>query len=90
MVEQETWSKARVIRGHHVSKKFWMPYIGEELPLSCEEGNMCDKHAVAVRKAAGVVVGHAPREMSRAFWFFLQHRGTGKHFFFAPRLKFHM
>ena len=72
MVEQETWSKASVIRGHHVSKKFWMPYIGEELhvPLSCEEGNVYYKHAVAVCKADGVVV-----EMSRVFWFFLQHRG---------------
>ena len=75
MVEQEMWSKASVIRGHHVSKKFWMPYIGEELPQSCEEGNVHDKHTVAVCKADSVVVGHAPREMSRVFWFFLQHGG---------------
>ena len=65
-MEQETWSKAGVIRGHHVFKQFWMPYIGEELPLSCEEGNVYDKHAVAVRKADGVVVGHAPREIDVA------------------------
>ena len=60
MAEPETWSIASVIRGHHVSKKFWMPYIGEELLLSCEEGNIYEKHPVAVRKADGVVVGHAP------------------------------
>ena len=52
--------------------------------MSCEEGNVYDKHAVAVCKTDGVVFGHAPREMSRAFWVFLQHGGTGKSFF-APR-----
>ena len=77
-----------MIRGHHVSKKFWTTYIGEKLPLSSEEGNVYDKHAVAVDKADGIVVGHAPREMSRVFWFFLQHGGTGKSFF-APQPKFH-
>ena len=74
------WSKASVIRGHHVSIKFWMPYIGDDLPLSCEEGNVYDEHAFAVRKADGVIVGHALWEMSRVFWFFLQHEGTGKSF----------
>ena len=56
-----------MIGGHHVSKKFWMPYIGEELPLSCKEGNVYDKHAVAVYKADGIVVGHnTPREIDVA------------------------
>ena len=81
MVEQETWSKASVIGGHDVSKKFWMPYISEELPQSCEKGNVYDKHAVAVHKADSVIVGHTPREMSRVFWFFLHQGGTGKKFF---------
>ena len=76
MGDKLTWSKASVIRGHHVSKRFWTPYVGEELLLSCEEGNGHDKHAVAVRTAAdGAVVGHAPREMSCVFWFFIRHRG---------------
>ena len=55
-----------MIRAYHVSKKFWTPYIGEELPLGCEEENIYDKHAVAVCKADGVVVGHAPREIDVA------------------------
>ena len=64
-----------MVRGNHISKKFWTPYIGEELLLSCEERNIYDKHAVAVRtKADAVAVGNAPREMSHVFWFFLQHR----------------
>ena len=55
------WRKASVIRGHHVSTKFWMPYIGEKLLLSYKEGNVYNKHAVAVRKADSVVAGHAPQ-----------------------------
>ena len=70
-----------MIRAHHLSIKFWTPYIGENLPLSCEEGNVYDTHAVAVREADSVVVGHVSREMSRVFQFFLQHEGTGKSFF---------
>ena len=78
-----------MIRKHHVSNKFWTPYIVEQLPLSCEEGNVnYDKHVVAVRnKADAVGVGNAHREMSRVFWFFLQHGGTGKSFP-APRRSF--
>ena len=70
-----------MIRGHHVSKKFWTPYIGEELSLSCEEGNVYDKHAVAVRKADCVVVGHPPREISRVFWFFSRNTEVRVKFF---------
>ena len=69
MVEQETWSKASLIREHHILKKYWTLYICEELPLRCEEGNACDKLAVAVHEAEGVVVEHALREMSRVFRF---------------------
>ena len=74
-----------MISGHHVSKKSWTPYIDEELSLSCEVGNVYDKRAVAVRKDDAVVVVHAPRKMSRVFWFFLQHGGADKSLFFAPQ-----
>ena len=30
---RETYEKASVIRGHHVYKTVWTPFIGEELPL---------------------------------------------------------
>ena len=68
-----------MIRGHHVSIKFWKFYIGKDLPLSCEEGSVYDKHAVAVRKADGVVVGQAPQEMSRVFCFFFS--GTRRYMY---------
>ena len=88
-MDEETWSKASVIIGDHVSKRFSTFYTGEELSLSCEEGNVYDKHVVAVRsKADAVAVGNASREMSRVFWFFLQHGGIGRSFL-AARQKFH-
>ena len=73
----ETWSKSSVIRGHHIYKAIWTPYmyVGECLQVGCEENNNHDDHAVAIRKARGIVVGHAPREMSRTFWYFLRHGG---------------
>ena len=32
----QTYEKASVIRGHHVYKAVWAPFIGEELPLKAE------------------------------------------------------
>ena len=36
MGDKLTWRKASVIRVHHVSKRFWTPYVGEEVVLSNE------------------------------------------------------
>ena len=33
MASRETYEKASVIRGHHVYKTVWTPFIGEALPL---------------------------------------------------------
>ena len=35
------------VRGHHVYKASWSPYIGEELPVQCEVNNIHDDFAVA-------------------------------------------
>ena len=43
--------------------------------LSPEDGNEHDPHAVSILKD-GAIVGHAPRELSRVFFFFLRHDGT--------------
>ena len=55
-----------VIRVHHVYKTVWSPFVGEILHLQTDAGNVHDIHAVAIVKNP-VVVGHAPREMSRIF-----------------------
>ena len=70
-----TFQFESVIRGHHVFKSVWTPYIGETLPLNIEEGNSHDPNAVAIMRYTAVV-GHVPREISRVFYFFLTHDGT--------------
>ena len=54
------------VRGHHVSKEFWTPEVGEELACQREEGNPNDVYAVAVKTDAGIVVGHLQRKISAA------------------------
>ena len=71
-----TFCKNSVIRGHHVFKAIWNPFVGEQLQISREEGNAYDNCAVSVKKDSGTIVGHVPREMSRLFWHFLQHGGN--------------
>ena len=51
------------VRGHHVYKASWSPYIGEELPVQCEVNNIHDDFAVAVLKNSNTV-GYVPREIS--------------------------
>ena len=48
-------SFSSVIKGHHVYKTIWTPYLGKELVLAAEETNLFDRHAVAVLKYAHVV-----------------------------------
>lgn len=75
VAEDFSFQFSSVIRGHHVYKFVWTPYVGETLPLSPDEGNEHDVYSVGVIKDASVV-GHAPRELSRIFYFFLRHDGT--------------
>ena len=56
-----------VIRGHHVFKSIWTPFIGEILPLKVEDGNVHDTHTVAVSKNDNTV-GYAPRQLSKVFF----------------------
>ena len=69
-----SFSLESVIRGHHIYKTVWTPFTGEILTLTIEEGNENDPFAVAVMKDS--VVGHAPRELARVFFFFLRHDGS--------------
>ena len=62
------------VRGHHVSKHFWTPTIGETLVCKREPENPTDAYAVAVL-ANSIVVGHVPRKISAACSLFLRTRG---------------
>ena len=57
-----------VIRGHHVSKSFWMP--------ATEDSNTHDRFAVALSAPGVGVIGHVPRVFSRVVRHFLLHGGT--------------
>ena len=63
------------VRGHHVFKDVWTPYINKQLDVHIEEGNAFDEHAVAVWKD-GQVVGHLPREIATTCWYFLRKRNS--------------
>lgn len=66
--------KATVIRGHHVYKDIWTPYVGEELSLSPEDDNDHDRYAVAVVKGRNIV-GHIPQTVSKVTWHFIKRGG---------------
>ena len=76
-LHKNTVTKAQnsTVRGHHVYKASWSPYIGEELPVQCEVNNIHDDFAVAVLKNSNTV-GHVPREISRVCWYFLHKSGS--------------
>lgn len=59
-----------VVRGHHVYKDVWTPFIGEELTVLREPENEYDCFAVSII-LDGSVVGCVPKELSRHFSRFL-------------------
>ena len=63
-----------VVRGHHIYKRVWDPYLDELLTVQPEAGNDHDRHAVSVLKD-GEIVGHVPKEISKVFWYFLRRGG---------------
>ena len=64
-----------MIRGHHIYKDIWIPFIGEILRVEQEANNTTDRFAVAVVRDE-TVVGHVPREVSCLVWHFIEHDGT--------------
>ena len=67
-----------VIRGHHVYKEIWTPFVGEELTLTQENGNCHDRYAITVEKENDIIVGRVPRELSKIFRIFMEGGGLIK------------
>ena len=68
------------LRGFHVYKEIWKPVVGELLRCSHERNNIYDRYAIAANKRlrgslADSIIGHLPREISRATRFFLLRGG---------------
>ena len=60
-----------IVLYHHVAKVFWMPAIGEELPLAQENVMKHDKYAVAVAKDNSVIA-RVLWSMSKLSWYLLK------------------
>ena len=52
------------VRGFHVYRDIWLPYINETLKCFHELGNAYDVFTVKCMKG-NMIVGHLPREISR-------------------------
>ena len=63
------------IRGFHVYKSIWTPFIGETLSCSRETSNLHDPFAVKVLKT-DEIVGHLPKKISSTCNIFLRKGGT--------------
>ena len=68
------------VRGFHVYKEIWKPIVGEPLRCSHERNNIYDRYEIAANKRprgrlADSIIGHLPREISRATRFFLVRGG---------------
>ena len=64
-----------VIRGHHVYKEIWTPFVGEVLRVEQETHNAQDRFAVAIVKD-DIIVSYVPHEVSCLVWHFIEHDGT--------------
>ena len=64
------------IRGYHVYKDMWTPFIREELILRREPDDVKDRSAVVVVKD-GQIVGHIPLNISAVVSCFLQRLNKG-------------
>ena len=63
------------IRGFHIYKEVWTPFIGEKLGCACERSNREDPFAVAIKRGPETV-GHVPRTISCVCTLFLRQRGS--------------
>lgn len=68
------------LHGFYVYKEIWKPIVGELLRCPHEQNNIYDCYAVAANKRlqghlADSIIGHLPREISRATHFFLLRGG---------------
>ena len=54
------YEKASVVKGHHVYKAVWTPFLGEELSVQPEDHNDHDEHAIAVTRDGHVDIAPRP------------------------------
>ena len=67
----EVCERNSCVHGYHIYKNIWDVVIGEELQCERELDNESDRYAVAVKKD-GSIIGHLPRNISRACSLFIR------------------
>lgn len=78
--DQESYTLSSCVRGHHVYKDIWSPFVGQEIDVKIEPMNPRDAYAVAtlIDYIVYVVVGHVPIDFSKISWYFIHHGGQIK------------
>ena len=62
----EIHSFTAAVRGFHYYRRFWRPKENEKLDCLHEPGNAFDRFAIKTVNEKGEIVGHLPKEISRA------------------------
>ena len=65
LMKMEKFEVSSVVRGYHIYKETWTPFLTEHLECKWEEGNDKDRYAVAVLRHDSVV-GYIVRRISAA------------------------
>ena len=73
-ISQCSFTVSSVVRGHHIYKAIWTPFVGEELVVKTEDENEFDRHAVAVV----VLFLFHHRSITRAILVFQINGGRGR------------
>ena len=68
---QKVTECSAAVKGYHYYGSIWFPEKEEQLDCSHDFGNVFDVFAIKTCKPDGTVVGHLPREISRATKFLL-------------------
>ena len=76
-IEDGKFEVSSVVRGYHVYKETWTPFLTEHLKCKREEGSHKDRYAVAVVRHDSVV-GHIAQRISAACSLFIQKNGSIK------------
>ena len=76
----EMYKVDSIVRGHHIFKEIWTPFIGEDLECKRDVSNTRDAYAVGIMQledtGSTAIVGHVPRKISAACSLFLQREGS--------------
>ena len=75
MMEESRLELPSCVRGHHIYKNIWSPFLGERLDCVPETANRKDPYAVSVQQSQ-TIVGHLPRKISAACSMFVRKGGT--------------